>query len=445
MLKKIFSIIFLLFLIFCLLSPVTTSAYEVTEFEITAKAGALISLDTGEFIYEKNLDKKVYPASITKIMTAVIMLESEKFNKNGKIAMSESALETVLGSGSVVSNLKAGEEISQLDLLYYVLMSSCGDCTYLAAEYYGGSIQNFVSLMNKKAKELKLTGTSYENPVGLHHKDNYTTVRDIYTLTKYALKNDLFKEVTASSRYTVPATNMSGERTLTTTNYLQNTSTNYYYQYAKGVKTGFTDEAGRCLVSTASYNGYNYMCILMGCPSGGNHQFKESRDLYRWAFNNFEFKKIADSDEPVCEIPLNLSSETDFAQLYFKEAFVSILPINADDSTIIIKPEFVSDSVDAPIKKGQVLGKAKIYYAEKLIGTVDLVAGEDIDSSAILVFARLAKNFFTSKYMKAALIIALGVVILFILLCIKLNYSKIKKRKVKYIPYKEKGETRHEK
>ncbi len=445
MIKKIFSVIFSLLLLTSLLSPVTTGAYEVTEFEITAKAGALISLDTGEFLYEKNPDKKVYPASITKIMTAVIILESEKFDKNAKIAMSESALETVLGTGSVVSNLKAGEQISQLDLLYYVLMSSCGDCTYLAAEYYGGSIENFVNLMNQKAKELKLQGTSYENPVGLHHKDNYTTVRDIYTLTKYALKNELFSEVTASSRYTVPATNMSGERTLTTTNYLQNTNTNYYYQYAKGVKTGYTDEAGRCLVSTASYNGYNYMCILMGCPNTGNHQFNESRELYRWAFNNFKFKKIADSDEPVCEIPLNLSSETDFASLYFKEPFVSILPNNADDSTIIIKPELVSESVNAPVKKGQVLGKAKIYYAEKLIGTVDLVVGEDIDSSAILVFAHHAKAFFTSKYMKAALIIVVALIVLFILLCIRLNYSKIKKRKVKYIPYKEKGETRHEK
>ncbi len=445
MIKKIFSVIFSLFLLASLLSPVTVSAYEVTEFEITAKAGALISLDTGEFLYEKNIDKKVYPASITKIMTAVIILESEKFDKNAKIAMSESALETVLGTGSVVSNLKAGEEISQLDLLYYVLMSSCGDCTYLAAEYYGGSIENFVNLMNQKAKELNLKGTSYENPVGLHHKDNYTTVRDIYTLTKYAIKNELFVEVTSASRYTVPATNMSGERTLTTTNYLQNTNTNYYYQYAKGVKTGYTDEAGRCLVSTASYNGYNYICVLMGCPNTGNHQFKESRELYRWAFNNFEFKKIADSDEPVCEIPLNLSSETDFASLYFKEPFVSILPNNADDSTIIIKPELVSESVNAPVKKGQILGKAKIYYAEKLIGTVDLVVGEDIDSSAVLVFAHHAKAFLTSKYMKGALIIVVALIILFIILCIRLNYSKIKKRKVKYIPYKEKGETRHEK
>ncbi len=445
MLKKIFSVIFSVFLLVGILSPLTVGAYEVTEFEITAKAGALISLDTGEFLYEKNIDKKVYPASITKIMTAVIMLESEKFDKNAKIAMSESALEIVLGTGSVVSNLKAGEQISQLDLLYYVLMSSCGDCTYLAAEYYSGSIENFVSLMNNKAKELNLKGTSYENPVGLHHKDNYTTVRDIYTLTKYALKNELFSEVVSSARYTVAATNMSGERTLTTTNYLQNPNTNYYYQYAKGVKTGYTDEAGRCLVSTASYNGYNYMCVLMGCSNTGNHQFKESRELYRWAFNNFAFKKIADSDEPVCEIPLNLASDTDFAPLYFKEPFISILPNNADDSTIIIKPELIAESVDAPIKKGQILGKAKIYYAEKLIGTVDLVVGEDIDSSAILVFAHHVKAFFTSKYMKAALIVVVILIVLFILLCIKLNYSKIKKRKVKYIPYKEKGDTRHDK
>lgn len=445
MIKKIFSIIFSVIVIFtCFLAPISVSAYEVTGFEITAKAGALISLDTDEYLYENNIDSKVYPASITKIMTAVIMLESEKFNADGKIQMSQSALDLVLGTGSVVSHFVAGEEFTQLDLVYLVVMSSFGDCTYLAAEYYGGSVDNFVKLMNDKAKELGLTGTNYANPVGLHDDNNYTTVRDIYTLTKYALSNKIFKEVCETPRYTM-STNFTEKKTLSTTNALQDTTTNYYYQYAKGVKTGYTDEAGRCLVSTASNGECSYVCIVMGCPPNEKKHFTESINLYRWAFNNFSKKTVADSNEPVCEIPVELSFETDFAPLFFKKPFDTILPNDADGSTIVVEPHLISESVEAPIKKGQVLGTADIIYAEKVLGTCELVAGEDIDSNGLLVVLKHIKTALTSVYMKIFLLIILIAVIIFILLCIRLNMSKIKKRKVKYIPYDKKGARRHEK
>lgn len=445
MIKKIFSIIFSVIVIFtCFLAPISVSAYEVTGFEITAKAGALISLDTDEYLYENNIDSKVYPASITKIMTAVIMLESEKFNAEGKVQMSQSALDLVLGTGSVVSHFVAGEEFTQLDLVYLVVMSSFGDCTYLAAEYYAGSVENFVKLMNDKAKELGLNGTNYTNPVGLHDDNNYTTVRDIYTLTKYALSNKIFKEVCETPRYTM-STNFTQKKTLSTTNALQDTTTNYYYQYAKGVKTGYTDEAGRCLVSTASNGVCSYICIVMGCPPNEKKHFTESANLYRWAFNNFSKKTVADSNEPVCEIPVELSFETDFAPLFFKKPFDTILPNDADGSTIVVEPHLISESVEAPIKKGQVLGTADIIYAEKVLGTCELVAGEDIDSNGLLVVLKHIKTALTSVYMKIFLLIILIAVIIFILLCIRLNMSKIKKRKVKYIPYDKKGARRHEK
>lgn len=445
MIKKIFSIIFLILIIStCILTPVSVSAYEVTGFEINAKAGALISLDTDEYLYQNNIDQKVYPASLTKIMTAVVMLESEKFEAEGKIQMSQSALDLVLGTGSVVSHFVAGEEFTQFDLLNLVLISSFGDCTYLAAEYYAGSVDEFVKMMNDKAKELGLENTKYSNPVGLHDENNYTTVRDIYTLTKYALKNKMFKEVCDTPRYTM-STNLTAKKTLSTTNALQDNTTNYYYQYAKGVKTGYTDEAGRCLVSTASANGYNYLCIVMGCPPTEKKHFTDSINLYRWAFNNFSFKKVADSSEPVCEIPVELSFETDFAPLFFKEPFITVLPNGTDDSTIIVEPHLVSESVEAPVKKGQVLGTADIIYAEKVIGTCDLIAGEDINPNTLLVVLKYIKTALTSVYMKILLIILVVAVLIFILLCIRLNMSKIKKRKVRYIPYNERTGNKHEK
>ena len=446
MLKRIFSIIFTIFLIFTAIStPITVSAFEVTGFDITAKAGMLVSLDTGEMLYENNIDQKVYPASITKIMTALLMLESELFNPEGKIAVTEEVLDMVLGTGLSVSLMKAGEEFTQLDLLYLVLMASYGDSTYLAAQYYGGTVENFVAMMNAKAAELGLTGTHYSNPVGLHEEETYTTVRDIYTLTLYALKNEIFRQVCNSARYTFSTSN-NPKRILSTTNFLQDSTTNYYYQYAKGVKTGFTDEAGRCLVSTAEYNGYSYMCILMGCPNDKQkrHEFAESTELYRWAFLNFSFKEVAKSDEPVCEMPVELSLDTDFVPLYFKEPFITILPNEANSSTIVVKTHLKSDSTDAPIKKGQVLGTADIIYAEKVVGTAELVAGNDVEASGILVTARLIKNIFTSVYMKILIALAIIAVIIFIILCIKLNMARLKKRRVRYIPYAKREKKRYD-
>lgn len=436
MAKKIFSAFFIFLLVFTtIFTPLTAHAYEPMGIDLTAKAGLLISMDTGEILFEKNIDEKVYPASITKIMTALLMLESDKFNPGAKVKINQACLDKVLGTGLSVSLLEVGEELTQLDLLYTVLLSSYGDCTYLAAEIFGGSYDNFVKMMNDKAKALGLSGTHYSNPVGLHEEETYTTARDTYILTKYALKYEIFKTVTSQSRYHFKTTRGTS-RTLSTTNFLLDKNTNYWYQYASGVKTGFTDDAGRCLVSTASYNNYNYMCILFGCTNSTlrRYDFLETKELYRWAFNNFSYKEVANSDEPVCEIPVELSSETDFVSLYFKEPFITILPNGADQSTLVVEKKLIAKSVDAPIKKGDILGEAEVYYAQKLIGKVDLVAGNNVEKNEVLAIIRSIKNFFKSDYMKIIYITLAIIVVIFIFSCILLNLPK-KKRKVRYIPY----------
>lgn len=438
MLKKVFCALLIICLIF---TPVlTVSAYEPTGIEISANAAMLVSMDTDEVLYEKNANTRVYPASITKIMTTLLILESDKYNPNAKIAMTEEALDLISGTGSSVSLFNAGVEFTQLDLVYMVLMSSYGDCALLAADYYGGSVENFVAMMNTRANELGLTGTHYENPIGLHHEQNYTTARDTYTLTKFALQNETFKEVCESTRHTVNSS--AGTRVLSTTNFLQDNTTNYYYQYAKGVKTGFTDEAGRCLVSTASYNGYNYMCIVFGCPPNAKNHFTESKELYRWAFNNFEFKTVADVTTPVAEIAVEKSFDTDFVSLYVEKSFTSVLPKDANDSTISIVPKPTADTVSAPIKKGQVLGTADIIYAEKVIGTVNLVANENIEQSFILNTLDIVGNFLTSSYMIVVYVLVGVIILIFVIAIIKMNSKKSKKRKIKYKPYNENKENK---
>ncbi len=448
MTKKFLCLIFAIltvFTVFC----VPAQGFEPTGFEINAKNALLVSLDTGEEIYSKGADTRVYPASITKIMTTILFLESKKFSPDMTLTMTEEVLDLISGTGSSVAGLKEGEIITGTDLIYLVLMASYGDCTYLGAIHFGGSVEGFVEMMNTKAAELGLDGTHYSNPVGLHDPETYTTARDTYKLTKYALENELFKEVCESTRYSMPATNMSKARTLSTTNFLHDSTTSYYYQYAKGVKTGYTDEAGRCLVSTASYNGYNYMCILFGCtPNAGKRfEFIDSAELYRWVFNNFRYKSIADTDNPVCEVSVDLSLETDFVSLYVEESFISVLPKNADDSTITIKPNIKDDFViDAPIKKGQVIANADIIYAEKVIGKVNLVSGENIKKSGLLSVWRSIKRAFSSIYMKL-IYAAIGLlIIIFIISIIVMNSGRSKKRRVKYIPYdKNEGERKNDK
>ena len=445
--KRLFSIIFTVILVFSvILTPLTVSAYEITGVDITAKAGILVSMDTGEILYSNNIDQKMYPASLTKIMTVTLMLESDRYDPAGKITMTKEAQDLVLGTGSAVSNFKIGEEITQLDLVYTVLMSSLGDCAYFAAIYYGGSVEGFVEMMNEKAAELGLTGTHYSNPVGLHENENYTTVRDVCTLMTYALKNETFKTVCTASRYTIEATNMSDKRTLSTTNFLIDNTTNYYYQYAKGGKTGYTDEAGRCLASFASFGGYNYMCVLMNCPPNADrrYEFVESAELYRWAFNNFSFKEVANSTDPVCEMPVELSLDTDFVSLYFEKPFVTVLPNEADDSTIVVKTHLNAESVEAPVKKGEVLGPAEVIYAEQVIGTVNLVAGGSVKESKLLIALKYVKSFFSSVYMKAVYVLIALAVVIFILMVIRLNMARIRKRRVKYIPYGKKKGDRNE-
>ena len=437
--KKLICLIFSCIFVLC--SAVTAAAYEPTGVEISAKAGMLVSLDTGEILYENNADQKVYPASIAKIMTTLLILESERYNPDATVAMSKEALNLISGTGSAVSLLTAGEQMTHLDLVYMVLMASQGDCAYLAALTFGDTVENFVAMMNARAAELGLSGTHYGNPVGLHDEETYTTVKDIYKLTKYALNNKTFSEICSKTRYTLSFQPKLRSRTISTTVLIQDITTAYYYTYAKGVKTGYTDKAGRCLVSTASYNGYNYMCILMGCPvsESNRYEFTQSANLYRWAFNNFEFKKVADSDNPVCEVPVELSLDTDFVPLYIEGGFVSVLPKDADESTIVIKPHPKAESVDAPIKKGDILGTADIIYAEKVIGTVNLVAADNIKKSGLLAAARAVKGFFTSIYMKIIYALIILVIIIFIVMVVKLNYGRFKKRKVKYIPYDKHG------
>ena len=437
--RKLLPILLALIIFFSFCFSIPASAYQINDYEMHHEAGMVVHLETGTVVYEHNADQRMYPASVTKLMTALVMVENIPDLENTKIAYTSYANNLILGTGSVVLGLKVGEEMNAKDALAALLIPSCGDVAYAIAEHVGGSKEGFAEMMNAKAKELGLKDTHFVDPVGLHDDNHYTTARDVSIFAKAAFDVEVIKEITSKSRYTLGATNMRGERTIVTSNMLINPNSDAYYTYAESGKTGYTSKAGRCLVATASYKGYEYMSVVLKADTSGGvrRDFLDTANMFRWAFNSFEYKSVIEATTPVTEVPITLSSETDHLQVCFKDGLKALLPVEADSSTITYTVKLNQESYVAPVKKGTVLGTADIFYAEEKIGTVQLVAGQTVDATPLLVFGKLAGDFFTSTAMKIVYFSIAGIILLFILIIVFMNLGRKRRRhrsKVKYQP-----------
>lgn len=430
--KRFAFLLSFLFIFATLAMPLSASAYEITGFELQAETAMLISLDTDEVMYSKNADMKRYPASLTKIMTAVVVLNNcDDLDKT--VTVKSEQLNVLLGTGLTVANLVDGEQLTIRELLHMLLISSAADASTVLATEIGGSMENFVVMMNQQAQALGMTNTNFTNTHGMHDDNHYTTAQDMSILAKYAYTLPGFMEISNNSRYTIGATNKTGARTLSTTNMLIDSSTAYYYKYAKSIKTGYTSNAGRCVISTASYNGYNYLCIIMGAENNLNsrYEFKDSSNLYRWAFTNFQYCTLVTTDQIIGEIPLELAADQDYLQLYPAEEFSAIMPNDLDESSIITSVVQKSESVDAPVKKGDVMGYATIIYAGEEIGRVDVVAGESVERSTVALIARCFRDLITSPWFQALL--AIIVILIGTLIGINIAHARRKRRQGKRI------------
>jgi len=401
--KKTFCIFFSLIIIIYSVFGLNARAY-VPAFEIKSKAVYLVNTDTDSVVYAKNENEKLYPASLTKIMTAIIVLERCPDKLDEEVTASKTALDELYGTGSSISGIIPGEILTVRQLLYCMLIPSGNDASVVLADYVSkGNSAEFIQMMNDKALELGLTNTHFTNSHGLHDPDHYTTAKDVYVMSKYAMNLPLFPEIVCETRYSIPKTNKKEKTTLVNKNLLMDSvfgrADGYYvselnYQ-VKGIKTGTTDEAGYCLSSLATINGYTYMCVAMGAPSVDannktvkiNGSFTDTRDLYKWVFPNFYKETVVSAKEPLCDIAVNLSWEVDKLQLNPDRDFTALLPKDAQNPKQDIKIEFkIPKSIDAPIKKGQVIGKADLMLAGEVIGEVDLIASESVEKSQVLSF-----------------------------------------------------------
>ena len=405
--------------------------------DTSCKSLYLENLDTGIAVYEKEADTRRYPASTTKIMTYIVTVEHVKDIKNTYVTVKDSILHQLDGTGSSMAGLKANEKVSIYQLLCCLMIHSGNDAALVLADYIGkGDVSKFVDMMNEKAKELNCKNTHFVNPHGLNDPNHYTTVRDMATIAKYALTLPEFADITN----TVISYCLGEDRYLLTTNYMIDSSRggDYYYTYAKGIKTGSTgNDSGYCLVSTASKNGYTYLCVAFGAPyekENGepydNGAMLDSKKLYEWAFDNLEIKTIMDKNDLVKEIKLNYAWNKDTIQLAPATSYSTILPNNVDISSID-KIYDIPKSIDAPIKEGDKVGTVTLSYANQKLVTIDLIASETVERSELLTAIDGLHTIITSQWFILALVLIIILVIIYIIVAAVYNKRKKNQRPVK--------------
>lgn len=365
-------------------SPLS-DAGKLTE---TAKATIVYELNSDTMIYAWNPDAVMYPSSMTKLMTALIAIEQG--NPDDKVAINKKAFSQI-PPGSVSAGLKTGEELTLRDLLYCMMVQSANDAACAIAEHISGNQDLFVGAMNDRAKELGCTNTHYTNVHGLHDPEMVTTARDICRLLDYALEIPFFVELFTTKTYTVPATQLSDERVLHTSNYMMDTQVvkKYFDSRVTGGKTGATEDSGRCLAATSEGGGMRLLTIVLGAKpeyevdgislkSFGS--FEETTQLLDYVFENFEYRQVFQPGQIVAQLPVE--GGTNHVALECRSGAATVLPKDLDESLLSWNREDPG-ILTAPIAKGEKITNIRLWYGAKCLAQIDLMAANGVsDNSA---------------------------------------------------------------
>lgn len=402
--------------------------------ELYSEAYMLINLDDDSYpvVAEKNQDEKMYPASLTKIVTAIVTLNNVS-NLQEQVTVSEAAFNILLGTGAQVAGLEIGDTLTVEQLLYLTMVHSACDASEVLAEYVGGTRDNFVKMMNDYAASLGCTGTNFVNPDGLHDENHYTTASDLAKITLDALKNSTFTKIAYTVEYEYDGMNYYNTNLMLRRGYLS-----YYYEYAKGIKTGSTSEAGYCVITTASKDGYNYLAIVLGAPvidynNDGYEEkcsFIDAATLFKWAFGSLKYSTVIEQNEVLDEVPVENGKDADTLRLVAGEDVTAIVPNGLDRSNIVIKAKNRPESVNAPIEKGDAVCTADIIYADQVVAEVQLVAADTVELSTFLTVLNAIKHFFSLTAVKIIIaVIVIGVATYIGLFIYKSNEKKARKRR----------------
>lgn len=441
--KKIFSILILIaVLLSSFFALPVNAAYDeqMEELNLYSDCAYLVSADNGEVIFAKNKGKQTPPASLTKVITAIVVLENCD-NLDTLVTVPESCIRELDGTGSSLGGLQAGEQVTVYNLLASLLIQSANEAANTLADYIsGGDRAKFISMMNETAERLGCRNSHFVNPHGLHDDDQYVTAEDMATFILHALEFPAFEEIAGKSSYTLPATNLQDERKIINTNYLLNSGyKDYYCKYVKGGKTGSTSDAGRCVVAYASNNGYNYVGVCLNSTFkdvdndgvNENGAFLDAKEMFEWAFKNIELVAISDTSMIVCQLPIKYAKEIDEITLSPGETVYSLVPSGTESGSLLVEPiaDTVPETVKAPVKKGDVICRAKVMYAGNVIKEIDLVASMDAKFGLFSFIGTAAKDLSSNILFK---IIAPIVIVALIVLVVIFFRTKNRKKSAYY-------------
>lgn len=392
------------------------SATENREETLVANSPHVLLLDmnTGMVIYSKNAGEKVYPSSLTTIMTALLVFEN--CNLEELVTASESAISSVPAGDNKVGIIK-DEKLTIRQLLYGMLLSSASDAANLLAEKTSGSIEEFVKLMNSRAKELGMENTNFTNPTGAHDERHYTTAEDMSILARKAMENETFREIVKSESYSIPATEKSpAARKITNRNHFVSSllRKDYYYKYATGIKTGYSTAAKSCIAASAERNGMSLLALVFEAETVDNvaQSFSDCKNMFDYVFSNYTTQKVVGEGEVLAQTNVE-HTRSDKKLILVSERTISVIKPKSTESVEITFTDNLKKSVSAPVKKNQVIGEREYFMNGVSIGTVNLLADKNYNLDPVTFIVNKIVDFLTSPWLFVAIIV---IILLFIMM-----------------------------
>lgn len=395
--------IFLSFLFF--LMPICAQ-----EIELESDYVYMIDADNQQVLIDKGSDKLIYPASMTKIMTLIVVLEHLD-DIYETLVLDKEVFQGLYEANASLAGYSLNEKVSVKDCLYGLFLPSGAECTKALAIHVAGSEDAFIELMNQKAKELGMKDTHYENTTGLHHIAHVTTLQDLSKLMLYCLNNPDFYEIFTTESYLATSGSIHNKLKMEST--LFKRLSDEHKEYILGGKTGYTNPAGLCLASYASYQDRNVILITAHAPvSTTPYHVLDAVTAYSYIFESMHKLTLCDQDIPVKEVDVKYTLPQQTIQLYPSQTLQMTLPndITEEDLKTVL---LIDENIQAPLSSSQALGKLQLFYEGELLGTCDLEVREDVLQSDLLIFIDQAHTWFSNNWKICVLLAGCFLTILF--------------------------------
>ena len=405
-------------------APLSAAAAESARYELPfdpiAESYLLVSLDTGEVVFEKNAHVQRTPASLTKMLTTYVAMKYTDDLDATTVTQTTRHTDELYGMNSSTADIRNGETLTMRQLLYAMMLPSGNEAANMVADHIGnGSRSNFCMLMNTEAKRIGCTDTNFSNPHGLFSDNHYTTAWDMYLIAKACYETPGFMDIATTVHYYLPANTRHAEKYLiSSTILMQNKGyPSLYRDYVQGMKTGSTEEAGRNFVTVCEADGERYILVVMGAPyyreDGSKYTtaaFEAAAQIMDHFFSEYSLKPANGLEAPVTEVALRYVKDKDNLLLYPAGEIYSVLPNNVDESAFQ-KVFNVPEQVYAPINAGDVVGTVSYYIAGDLVGTTDLIAAESFERDTLIFLIEKLQEIATSLYFKVVLVVTAVLVI----------------------------------